>query len=425
MKAKSQNSILFVYFEELLVGELSRDQELIHSFTYSKDWLNNPNKFPLSLAMPLQDQPFGNRISLSFFENLLPEGEARDTLEKSRRIKGTFDFLREFGEDCAGAVLISPNPISPYNQNSSQEVLVESSKIDEAIDNNRSVAEIIAEMNPGYLSIAGAQDKFAAIYRDGKYYLPTHGKPTTHIVKVPIYRSGVTGSVINEYYCMKLAKLAGLNVPVCVIDNSGPHQLFVVERYDRTIDEKGVVYRIHQQDFCQAQGVVSENKYEDKGGPSLKDNFDLIKSHVHIRKRPSALFDYLDWICFNLLIGNNDSHSKNISLLLVENKIELAPFYDLMCTAIYPKLKRNFSFQLGGRDEASRIGKNQFRLVDGELSLKSGTMEERMNRMSEKLLHNKDALVKEILEEFSEAKVVVRISECIENRCKSLKRQGI
>lgn len=41
------------------------------------------------------------------------------------------------------------------------------------------------------------------------------------------------------------------------------------------------------------------------------------------------------WLAFNLLIGNNDNHIKNISFLVDEEGVRLAPFYDLLSTACY------------------------------------------------------------------------------------------
>lgn len=417
-------SKLNIFFEEKKVGTLYRDDELIYSFSYSESWIKEKDAFPLSLAMPLQKESFGNKITLSFFENLLPEGEARDVLEKSKDFKGTYELLKNFGNDCAGAIIVSPEEESPFHKNQeNRKVKIEMEEIYKAIEEKRSVAEVIANHNPGYLSIAGAQDKFVCIYENGEFFLPKNGQPTTHIVKVPIYRSGVKESVYNEYYCMKLAHQVGLNVPNCEVLDDKKHPLFIVERYDRKLGPH--VQRIHQQDFCQAQGVVSEQKYEAKGGPGLKDNYHLIKSTVTVKRRTKALFDYLDWVCFNLLIGNNDSHSKNISLLLSEGKIELAPFYDLFCTAIYPTLKRNFSFKVGGRDDASRIGKNQFDKVDNELGLKLGTMTERALLMSEKLMKEKDDLAEKIKSELPNAKIVKRIADMIGDRCRSLNMQGL
>lgn len=415
---------LNVFYEEKLVGTLLRDNELVFSFAYSDEWLKGKDSFQLSLAMPLQKKTFGNKVTLSFFDNLLPEGEAREALEKSQGVESTYDFLQKFGNDCAGAVTVTENEDNPFpKKTKGRDVKIDMSKIYQAIDEKRSVAEVIASLDPGYLSIAGAQDKFTAIFRDNEFFLPSDGLPTTHIVKVPIYRSGVKESVYNEHYCMKLAGLVGLNVPRCFVIDHKEHPLYITERYDRKIGKD--VKRLHQQDFCQAQGVVSEFKYEAKGGPSLKDNYQLIKSNVTISKRSKAMFDYIDWICFNFLIGNNDSHSKNLSLLLVEGKIELAPFYDLLCTAIYTKLKRNFSFFIGDRDDASRVGKNQFEMMNESLGLKRGTMEFRVAKMSERLLEHKDILADEVNAEFPKAKIVKRISELIDDRCKSLKRQGL
>ncbi|MBF0299614.1 MAG: type II toxin-antitoxin system HipA family toxin [Oligoflexia bacterium] len=424
-KKKDRGNKLNVFYEDILVGELLRDSELIYSFSYSNEWMNNPKKFQLSIAMPFQKEPFGNKITLSFFENLLPEGEARDALAKSHNLESTFEFLKEFGKDCAGAVIVTSDSASPLKKSNGKAVKIELNQIYKAIDQKRSVAEVIASMDPGYLSIAGAQDKFSAIFKEDQFYLPSGGRPTTHIVKVPIYRSEVKESVYNEYYCMKLARRVGLNVPECFIIDNINHPLYVISRYDRFTDNNGSVHRIHQQDFCQAQGIVSEQKYEDKGGPNIKDNYHLIKTNVTIKKRSSALLNYLDWICFNFLIGNNDGHSKNLSFLLNNNKIELAPFYDLMCTAIYPKLKRNFSFKIGDRDNASRIGKNQLEILDCELGLKKGTSGKKMLLMIEKLFEHKDALASEIRSEYPHAKIVKRIAELIRDRSTSLSKQGL
>ena len=416
---------LNVFYEEFKVGELTCDTNLMYSFSYDRSWLKSPKRFQLSLAMPLQEEAFSNRITLSFFENLLPEGEVRKVLGRSYHIESPFEFLQEFGSDCAGAVIISDEEKSPFTEVKEGEIQIQMEQIYKAIEEKRSVVEVIAELDSGYLSLAGAQDKFPAIYRAGKFYLPIHGAPTTHIVKVPIDRLGVKESVYNEYYCMKLAKAVGLNVPECFVWEEGNQPLFVIERYDRFEDKGGVTHRVHQQDFCQAQGIVSQEKYEAKGGPTIKDNYQLIMENVWIQKRKSHTFLFLDWICFNLLIGNNDSHSKNLSLLLKDGKNKLAPFYDLLCTAIYPQLKRQFSFKVGDRNDASRIGKNQLDQLDELLGLKKGTMVERILLMRNKLIENKDIVVEKIMVAHPKIKIAKRISDLIEDRCKSLERQGI
>jgi serine/threonine-protein kinase HipA len=411
---------LNVFYEEKKVGELKRDEELTFSFNYENSWLNDPKSFALSIALPLSPETFGNKKTLSFFENLLPEGEVREAIARAHNIESDFDFLKEFGEDCAGAVIVSADEVSPFKGNAQGKKLIDMQKVYEAIDHNHSVADVISETDPGYLSLAGAQDKFPAILHNGKFYLPENGAPTTHIVKVPIRRKKVTESVFNEFYCMELARRIGFNIPKCQVMGEGTHPLFVIERYDRFTDKNGVVHRIHQQDFCQAQGITSESKYEINGGPSIKANYELIKSNVTIKKRVQALQTFLDWVCFNFLIGNNDSHSKNISFLLNDGKIELAPLYDLISTAIYPKLQPEFSFKIGGRNQYHRIGKNQFEELDQELGVKVGTFGERMALVHDKVMKEKDALAEGMTKMFKGTSVSKKVAEEIQTRSKSL-----
>ena len=416
---------LNVFYEALKVGEFRRDEQLVTSFQYSEEWLKDQSHFPLSLALPLKKEPFPNKTTLSFFENLLPEGEVRKVIGQDRHIESPYEFLKEFGQDCAGAIIITSDEISPYHKSADGVVPVPMDRIFKAIDKHHSVAHEIAKLNPGYLSLAGAQDKFPAIFENDKFFLPKAGGPTTHIVKVPIVREGVKESVYNEYYCMQLAASIGFTIPYCEVVETGKHPLFVIERYDRFKDNKGKVHRIHQQDFCQALGITSEFKYEDKGGPSIKDNYNLIVSNVGIRQRKESIYAFLDWICFNLLILNNDSHSKNISLLLKDGKIELAPFYDLLSTGIYPGLKRHFSFNIGDKNEPSRIGKKQFELLDESLELKVGTFEERMQKVAQLTMENKDQISQDIIERYPDAKIPPRISKLIGDQFKSLKQQGV
>lgn len=419
-------SALNVFFEHIHVGTLSQSDDLTYSFTYSPNWLSFEKNFPLSLAMPLQEAAFGNRITLSFFENLLPEGDVLDAVARTHQLESPYEFLKEHGEDCAGAIIVSAQKESPYKPNKKfEKIKIDMGKVYEAIENHHSVAHVIAELDPGYLSLAGAQDKFPAIFEEGQFFLPKNAAPTTHIVKVPINRQGVKESVFNEYYCMQLASRCGFSVPFNQVIDDGPHPLFVIDRYDRQKKESNVVRRIHQQDFCQAQGIPSSKKYEIKGGPSLKDNYNLIVTNVTIKERLRSTYAYLDWICFNLLIGNNDSHSKNISFLLKDNKIELAPFYDLVATALYSSLKKSFSFKIGGRDEYSQLGKKQFEDLDAELELKPGTMEERLRMTYEKMASHKDILAERLSEKYPNVKIMNRIAELIEDRAKGFKNQGL
>ena len=51
--------------------------------------------------------------------------------------------------------------------------------------------------------------------------------------------------------------------------------------------------------------------------------------------RAAARLALFRWVLFNTLVGNSDSHLKNISFLMSAEGVQLAPFYDLLCTAVY------------------------------------------------------------------------------------------
>lgn len=415
---------LYVFYENQRVGVFTRDENLISSFSYDEQWRVGKNSFPLSLAMPLSDQTFNNKQTLSFFENLLPEGDVLDALEHDHKLHGPFELLERFGQDCAGAIIITADKEFSYKPNNANTHPVDLEKIYEAISKKKSIADLVSQMEPGYLSLAGAQDKFAAIFKEGNLFLPTNGAPTTHIIKTPILRHGIKESVYNEYYCMELARAIGLNVAPCEILD-GVYPLFITKRYDRMEDNHKIIHRLHQQDFCQAQGKVSAEKYEFKGGPGIKNNYDLLMNHVTPMKRIQALQEFLTWVCFNLLIGNNDSHSKNISLLLVDNKNELAPFYDLLCTSIYKSLDKNFSFRIGDRYDFATIGFNQFSLLEQELGIKKGAFTQRIKDTRESILTHKDRVLEQVMDKHPRAKIPKRISTLIAKRAKGLFQQGV
>ncbi|WZB73860.1 HipA domain-containing protein [Achromobacter insuavis] len=86
-------------------------------------------------------------------------------------------------------------------------------------------------------------------------------------------------------------------------------------------------------------------KYEADGGPSLAHCRELLRD---MGVNAADLKRFLQWVVFNLCVGNNDSHAKNLSVLQTpDGHYRLAPFYDLMCTALYPGLARNFAFTVG------------------------------------------------------------------------------
>jgi serine/threonine-protein kinase HipA len=205
------------------------------------------------------------------------------------------------------------------------------------------------------LSLAGAQDKLPVVFDGQRIGLPKGAQPSTHILKPAI--ASVEDSVLNEGFCLSLAQAMGLPTAQAQIFVVQGLQVLLVARYDRRVGVDGQPMRIHQEDFCQALGVVPEMKYQNEGGPDLKACFDLLRKAT----RPSApqVLRLLDAVVFNALIGNHDAHAKNFSLLYAGQSKNvaptLAPLYDMLCTAVYEHLTPKMAMKLGSKYKFTEV----------------------------------------------------------------------
>lgn len=407
-------SKLIVYYDNKTVGSLVFDKEERLSFQYDKTWLSFKDRFPLSLALKLEDKVHGHLETKSFFENLLPEGEIKDLLEAHGKssIKSEFGFLQEFGGDCAGAFKVMPEKVKISKTKIPRKVLT-LDVIYKYLSEKKSLTDVILNKEGGKFSLAGAQDKFAVIYEENKIFLPLDGSPTTHIIKPHVrYFNSTHDTPYNEYFCMKLAGDIGLNVPkVDIIE--GEYPLFIVERFDR-VKVKTNFSRIHQQDFCQAQGITSLKKYESDGGPSFVDNFNLVKDNS-IAPIPD-LNQLLKWLIFNLVVGNNDSHSKNLAFLQTKEGIRLAPFYDLLSTSVYKEIGQNFAFKLGGQNLWFKLKSRLFDKLSTELGLKEDVISKQALKVLERIDKKLPKNVREFNKRFPEVKTAGTLEKEIKKR---------
>ncbi len=402
-------SRLIVSYQDQVVGTLNFDKEERFSFQYDKTWLSFEERFPLSLVLNLEEKVHGHLATKSFFENLLPEGEIKDLLEAHGKssLKSEMGFLQEFGSDCAGAFKVLPEKIKLIKPKISRKEL-KLEVVYKYLREKKSLTDVILNREGGKFSLAGAQDKFAVVYEKNKLYLPLDGRPTTHIIKPHVrYFSSTHDSPFNEFFCMRLAKAIGLNVPTVDIIE-GEYPLFIVERFDRIPNPLGIS-RIHQQDFCQAQGITSLKKYESDGGPSFRDNYNLIKNNS-VAPIPD-LNQLLKWLIYNLVIGNNDSHSKNLAFLQTKEGLRLSPFYDLLTTSVYKELKeQHFSFVMGGQNEWHKLKRKHFDILSNELHLKSDVIP----KLAMKLLSDVEKKLPGLFAGFNERFADVKTANIIE-----------
>ena len=326
------------------------------SFQYGHDWLAQPNAGALSQSLPLGPDVFDDRQCRAFFAGLLPEGNLRRLIAQQCQVSSQNDFalLSAIGGECAGAITFVPQgqPTATAEQ-ASVEWLDEPQLM--ALLDELPRRPMLAGRDGVRLSLAGAQDKLPVVFDGQRIGLPTGGQPSTHILKPAI--ASVEDSVFNEGFCLALAQAMGLPSAQAQIFGVQGLQVLLVARYDRRVGVDGQPMRIHQEDFCQALGVVPEMKYQNEGGPDLKACFDLLRKVT----RPSApqVLRLLDAVVFNALIGNHDAHAKNFSLLYAGQSKNvaptLAPLYDMLCTAVYDHLTPKMAMKLGSKYKFTEV----------------------------------------------------------------------
>lgn len=250
-------------------------------------------------------------------------------------------MLEGIGRDCVGAIQLLPTDIAPVNPTlvsgtplTDDDVYL---RLQTASSQTVEGATALPDWTPDdcRFSLAGAQDKFALLKWRDRWCVPSGSTATTHILKLPMGFIGARGttdfrdSVDNEWLCLKICRAFGLEAADADIECIGGLRVLVVERFDRRWDESGErLYRLPQEDFCQALGVPAVRKYESEGGPGLRDLFAFLQQSDEAHKDRLALFavQILLW-----LLRSIDAHAKNFSLrLLAQSRFCLTPFYDIV-----------------------------------------------------------------------------------------------
>lgn len=324
------------------------------SFTYDDDWRGAKDATPLSLSMPLAQEEHGDGTVRAFLWGLLPDNERvleRWAQDYHVSARNPFGLLRHVGEDCAGAAqFVKPERV--------EAVLAGDGDVDWLTDDEIADRLRILRQDPaawhvrgnGQFSLAGAQAKTALFFEPsiGRWGEPRRAVPTTHILKPAI--TGLDDHDLNEHVCLSAARAVGMPAASTRMGTFGQERAIVVERYDRAWGQSGTAARIHQEDICQASGVLPTTKYQNEGGPTPEQVIDLLRRN----QSGAATGDvnrFVDALLFNWIIGGTDAHAKNYSILLHGSRARLAPLYDVASVLPYegfylPKL--TMAMKIGG-----------------------------------------------------------------------------
>lgn len=335
------------------------------AFSYDESYIASPSAHAISLSLPLSKKDFDTDATKTFFDGLLPEGFTRQCVAESIHASSDdyISILRELGSECLGAIQIIDEEKPSIKEGYIPLTIEEIKAL--AKEGASKSAEIVVK---SHLSLTGASGKVGLYYDQAsdKWYKAQGLAPSTHIVKQSHVR--YKNIVLNEQLCLLAAQKLGIEIPESFILQAQAGKvndedvLFATRRFDRDFDKDSRIidglktpYRLHQEDFAQALGIKSSDKYEKAGQGYLKRMFDLLQKHSS-----NPIEDSLKlWkrAVYNCIIGNTDNHIKNSSLIYSKDlsSIRLAPFYDVVCTKVYESSTDEMSVSINGRQNVNQV----------------------------------------------------------------------
>ena len=339
MSRPSKSRTLHAWMNGEYVGEWINPAGRPQEFVYAPGWLDSRSARPLSLSMPLTEgAAYKGAVVEHYFENLLPDSGAirrRIGQHVGAHSDQAFDLLEKIGRDCVGALQLTVE----------REPAPDVRAIDASPISDDEIAQLLLKMSgsPGFgapeldddfrLCIAGAQEKTALLFHDGRWFRPHGATPSTHILKLPLglLPGGIDlrTSVENEWLCAQILAAYGVPVARCSMARFAGQKALVVERFDRRLSsDRRWIVRLPQEDFCQARGVAPTQKYQSDGGPGIEPimNTLLGSEAAEDDRRDFFRTQMLFWMLCAI-----DGHAKNFSLFLnAGGSYRLTPRYDVL-----------------------------------------------------------------------------------------------
>lgn len=349
---------LTVFLHEQAIGTLEKRGPSRYRFTYSRQSpAESERAHPLSVSLPHQKGAFAPGQSAPFFEGLLPEGSVRRVIAERFRLseEDGFGLLDALGADCAGAIVLLREGAQPGGEGPPSVRTLSEEELIALIDElPRHPLGVDVEPGDVRLSLGGIQDKLVLVrLPSGEFGQPLGGAPSTCLLKPDYGR--YEDLAVNEAFCLRVAAGAGLDVATNHLVRIGSTPCLYVERFDRVEEDAGRVHRLHQEDMCQALGILPAAKYEANGGPSVAQIVALLRGLGSAR----AAVDvnrFLKAILLNFMLGNSDAHGKNFALLYDDSGSPgLAPLYDVVSTAVYPELTPRMAMSIGGVEQPAEV----------------------------------------------------------------------
>jgi serine/threonine-protein kinase HipA len=346
-------SSLIAWMNGERVGEWGTLRTGTQFFRYEQSWVQSPHGRALSLSLPITvDREVRGPTVEYYFDNLLPDSaDIRRRIRKRFKTRSTdaFDLLAAIGRDCVGAVQLLPPDEDPVGWNRVDAESLTEEEVEQTLREVTVATPLGREEQDEFrISLAGAQEKTALLHMAGRWFRPHHATPTTHILKLPLgiignFRGDFSDSVENEWLCAQVLRALGFAAAECAVAHFGEQRALVVTRFDRrwinvsaaeserkrfVPTERAWIARLPQEDFCQAMGLPSTQRYQADGGPSIRSSLRLLANSGN------AATDQANFVLAQLafwLLAATDGHGKNFSIFNHSGgAYAMTPLYDVL-----------------------------------------------------------------------------------------------
>ena len=386
-------SELAVLIEDDLAARIRMSKAGRLSLDYEPGWRNSPSGYSLSVSMPLAKITYSHKAVWPYLWNLLPENHnilQRWGQQFHVSASSPFKLLGFVGADVPGAAqFLLPDGLKAIQSQKTPTIdWISLDELEQRLAQLRAdVAAVRRPGDKGKMSLPGAQAKTAFCWdeRHRRWGVPSGRAPTTHIFKPAI--PGFDGLVENEHLCQDIARRLSFLAARSSVLTLNETTYIVIERFDRLPPERGSAFfrRVHQEDMCQALGLMPGAKYQQDGGPGIPDIVALIR---RVSSSPDDDVDrFIDANAFNWLIGGTDAHAKNYSLLIAaDNQIRLSPLYDLSSQLPYPELiDQRVAMKIGDEYNIPLIGFNEWQALASACAIDSEMLMNRLRQLADAL----------------------------------------
>lgn len=320
-----------VWTDNRLAGMLDRNGPRGSTFAYAAG--TDPDR-AVSVTMPVRLQSWDTAAGVApVFEMNLPEGALRE------RVRLAFAKATGHFDDLDLLAIVGRSQLGRIRFTAADEQLDEGvpfQSIDEILSSRRGgeLYRYLIDKFASHSGISGVQPKFLVrderVFTGGessKRVLSSSFRGATHIVKFwdPAEFPQLAA---NEYFCLKVARRCGLQVPLHELAEDGT--ALVMERFDLRPDG---TYRGFE-DFCVLNARRTDEKYRGSYETNIMKRFQQFAASPAVLQEGLHLFAL---IALNCAIRNGDAHLKNFGIVYddVLGEAHLAPVYDLVTTTAY------------------------------------------------------------------------------------------